>query len=81
LKIKVSLRKIQNSGAAALLNKQTISRKKLLKMQIIQFDQILICDDGDAFVTIQSLFLKKNERSKKGFKKLQQSQNHDQQIA
>jgi ribosomal protein L21 len=67
LKIRVSLRKIQNSGAAALLNKPS-PEKKLLKMQIIQFDQILICDDGDTFVIIQSLFLKKMKEAKKVLK-------------
>jgi hypothetical protein len=33
-------------------------------MQIIQFDQTLICDDGDAFATKQSLFLKYHSEKK-----------------
>jgi hypothetical protein len=44
-------------------------------MQIIQFDQTLICDDGDAFATKQSLFLKYHSE-KKSFKNC-----NDQQLA
>ena len=60
--------KLQNSGAAALLK---TSPKQLL-LQIIQFDQTLICDDGDAFCKIRKI---NNNLKKTTVKKVNKQKN------